>query len=155
MTETITNHVNLLQKQWLKAQQAWIGTWKPILTLMLLENSDVSLEAQTRDLALQSRLGAPLASGSSWLHFSAIFGALVLWPRGRLAQGPWCGCLLCSLACNRLTTWAKSIQTTAPHSLDHIYSTSEKFFFHAKFGTSVFPPTDGVAWIFPHLIWTS
>ena len=82
-------------------------------------NAIVSLEARTRNLALQARLGAPLASGSLWLCFTGIFGALVQRPRGRIAQGPWSGCLFCCLACATPTTWAKSIQMIAPHSLGY------------------------------------
>ena len=67
-------------------------------------------------------LVASLASDSSWLHSSGIVSTLVQWPSGRIAQGTWGGRLFHSLTCARPTTWAKSIQMTAPHSLG--YSTS-------------------------------
>ena len=78
-------------------------SWNHLETL-----NEVNLAAQNQ-----------VTSGSLWLCFSGIFGALVQWPSGRIAQGPWCSRLFCSLACARPTTWAKSIQTTAPHGLGY------------------------------------
>ena len=79
-------------------------------------------DSNPRPCAPQVRFVATLASsGSSGLVFPAS-GALVKWPSGRIAQGPWGGRLFRGQVRTWPTTWAKSIQTTAPHGLG--YSTS-------------------------------
>ena len=79
---------------------------------MWLEKGNVSLKARPCDLALQARLDAPLANSSLWLRFLVFLA-------------PWCSGQEVGFFRDLeavaffVTTWAKSIQTTALHGLGY------------------------------------